>query len=77
MSSEQLGKRRVIFVGDVHGCVDEMGTLLRKCQYHEDKDFLVFNGDIINKGPKSVQVHMVPERYSIACMHAYSKADSS
>ncbi|KAL3146662.1 hypothetical protein ABBQ32_000890 [Trebouxia sp. C0010 RCD-2024] len=55
LSSEQLGKRRVICVGDVHGCVDELKTLLRKCQYRKERDLLVFNGDIVNKGPKSVQ----------------------
>ena len=55
---EQLGKQRVICVGDVHGCADELNILLRKVQYNKENDILVFNGDIINKGPNSVQVHM-------------------
>ena len=57
LSPEQLGEQRVICVGDVHGCADELETLLRKCQYNKENDILVFNGDIINKGPKSVQVY--------------------
>ena len=43
-------------MGDVHGCADELEILLRKCLYNKENDILVFNGDIINKGPKSVQV---------------------
>lgn len=56
LSAAQLGAGRLIVVGDVHGCPDELKTLLRKCQYQQGSDVLVFNGDIINKGPKSVQV---------------------
>lgn len=56
LSAALLSAGRLIIVGDVHGCADEMQTLLRKCQYKQGSDVLIFNGDIINKGPKSVQV---------------------
>jgi len=56
LSAAQLGAGRLIVVGDVHGCPDELKILLRKCQFRQGSDVLAFNGDIINKGPKSVQV---------------------
>ncbi|KAL0024272.1 hypothetical protein WJX79_001692 [Trebouxia sp. C0005] len=55
LSAAQLGAGRLIVVGDVHGCPDELKILLRKCQFQQGSDVLAFNGDIINKGPKSVQ----------------------
>eukprot|EP01080_Neovahlkampfia_damariscottae_P005718 gene5718-9538_t len=47
---------RFIFIGDVHGCFDELMKLLNKCNYDEKKDKIVFVGDIIGKGPKSKDV---------------------
>jgi len=42
----------VYVVGDVHGCYDELETLLRRLSPSED-DMLVFVGDLVNKGPNS------------------------
>lgn len=56
LSATQLGSGRLIVIGDVHGCPDELKTLLRKCQFQQGSDVLVFNGDVVNKGPHSVQV---------------------
>jgi serine/threonine protein phosphatase 1 len=42
----------VYVVGDVHGCYDELETLLRRLSPSED-DMLVFVGDLVNKGPDS------------------------
>jgi len=53
---KEAGGRRTIFVGDVHGCFDELMMLLEKCSYDLSKDRLVFVGDVINKGPKSKEV---------------------
>ncbi|KAF0717938.1 Aste57867_2000 [Aphanomyces stellatus] len=47
---------RVLVVGDVHGCFDELQSLLQACAYMPPEDVLVFVGDLVNKGPKSVQV---------------------
>lgn len=49
--------KRVLFVGDVHGCYDELVKLLELCDIDkEERDALVvFTGDLVNKGPKSVQ----------------------
>ncbi|KAL7473468.1 hypothetical protein ACHAXS_013959 [Conticribra weissflogii] len=46
---------RVIAIGDVHGCIDELQALLRKCDYHPG-DVIVFLGDLVCKGPDSLSV---------------------
>jgi hypothetical protein len=46
---------RVIAIGDVHGCIDELKALLRKCDYHPG-DVIVFLGDLVCKGPDSLSV---------------------
>ena len=46
---------RVIIVGDVHGCFDELKLLLEKCAHDEATDTLIFVGDLVNKGPKSAE----------------------
>lgn len=52
----ELGPGRLIVIGDVHGCHDELQQLLRKVDYQQQDDNLVFVGDLVNKGPKSAQV---------------------
>lgn len=49
--------KRILFVGDVHGCCDELVELLKMCEVdNEKKDVMVvFTGDLVNKGPKSVE----------------------
>ncbi|KAL8716973.1 MAG: hypothetical protein Q9225_005745 [Loekoesia sp. 1 TL-2023] len=60
LDSSQLpqvdGKRRLIFVGDVHGCYDELQTLLTEVKYNNRTDHIVFAGDLISKGPASSEV---------------------
>jgi hypothetical protein len=46
---------KVITIGDVHGCVDELQELLRQCDYHPG-DLVVFLGDLVSKGPDSISV---------------------
>jgi len=46
---------RVIAIGDVHGCIDELKSLLKKCDYHPG-DVIVFLGDLVCKGPDSLSV---------------------
>jgi len=46
---------RVIAIGDVHGCIDELKALLKKCDYHPG-DMIVFLGDLVCKGPDSLSV---------------------
>ncbi|PVU95539.1 hypothetical protein BB561_001753 [Smittium simulii] len=53
-----LGKSegRLIFIGDIHGCIDEFESLLKKVEYQHNKDKLVLLGDLVGKGPSSLKV---------------------
>src|SRR3954447_15481728 len=44
--------QRTVFVGDVHGCLDELQTLLKKLAV-SSADRLIFVGDLVAKGPDS------------------------
>ncbi len=46
---------RTIFVGDVHGCLDELDELVRTLSL-TSSDRLVFVGDLIDRGPDPVGV---------------------
>ena len=49
---EAARDRKVIVVGDIHGCFDEFVRLLAECDYGPD-DLVVATGDIVDRGPKS------------------------
>ncbi len=43
-------------IGDVQGCYDELRELLRALRYSADRDELWFVGDLVNRGPQSLEV---------------------
>ncbi|MEE3003035.1 MAG: symmetrical bis(5'-nucleosyl)-tetraphosphatase [Pseudomonadota bacterium] len=43
------------FIGDVHGCYDQLMNLLELISYNSNTDTLWFCGDLVNKGPKSYE----------------------
>ena len=47
---------RDIFIGDVHGCYDELLALISKLNIDPAHDHLYLCGDMINRGPKSLEV---------------------
>ncbi|XBC40873.1 MAG: symmetrical bis(5'-nucleosyl)-tetraphosphatase [Buchnera aphidicola (Nurudea yanoniella)] len=44
------------FVGDIHGCYYELMKLLEKISFDEKLDYLWSTGDLINRGPNSIEV---------------------
>ncbi|CAE8719243.1 unnamed protein product, partial [Polarella glacialis] len=54
---------RVVIVGDVHGCADELLALLKKIGMDSQSDRLVFLGDLVGKGPKPRRVLEVAQQY--------------
>ena len=47
---------RKIVIGDVQGCLDELKALLDLSDFKSSSDQLIFLGDLINRGPKSLEV---------------------
>ncbi|KAF1334057.1 hypothetical protein FI667_g2109, partial [Globisporangium splendens] len=47
---------RVVVVGDVHACCEELLELLRECAFDATNDTLVLVGDLVNKGPQPLEV---------------------
>ena len=43
-------------IGDIQGCDDELGELLRLIRFDASVDHVFFVGDLVNRGPKSVEV---------------------
>jgi bis(5'-nucleosyl)-tetraphosphatase (symmetrical) len=42
-------------IGDIQGCCDELKALLTRCNYSADRDQLWFVGDLVNRGPQSLE----------------------
>ena len=42
-------------IGDIQGCYDELIILLDKIKFQSEQDQLLICGDILNRGPKSLE----------------------
>lgn len=56
LSEEDIGGRDLLIVGDVHGCYDELKALLDTNHINKDNTCVAFVGDLVNKGPQSLEV---------------------
>lgn len=43
-------------IGDVQGCCDELQALIKQTGFSADRDRLWFVGDLVNRGPQSLEV---------------------
>lgn len=43
-------------IGDVQGCFDTLQALLQRIGHDPDRDTLIFLGDLVNRGPRSLEV---------------------
>jgi bis(5'-nucleosyl)-tetraphosphatase (symmetrical) len=48
--------KRVVVIGDVHGCLKELGLLLEKLKIRKEEDRVVFVGDLVDRGPDPMGV---------------------
>ena len=68
---------RVLFVGDVHGCFDELLALIAKAGVTVGTDYILLAGDLINKGPKPLELiewlRTTPHVYSVMGNHGQSR----
>ena len=72
MKSKTLDNvKRVIFVGDLHGCYEETIKLLDKCQATTD-DTIVFTGDLVDRGLYPVEcVELAMKNHCILGNHEH------
>lgn len=56
LSEDDIGGRDLLIVGDVHGCYDELRELIETNAITKENTCVVFVGDLVNKGPKSLEV---------------------
>lgn len=56
--------KRLIIVGDVHGCSEPLTRLLSETKFENGRDHLVFTGDLVSKGPDTAGVLDIARRYN-------------
>lgn len=62
--------RKTIIIGDIHGCLDEFNELLELIEYDKNKIRLISVGDLIDRGPYSVECVRRIHDLGIECLIA-------
>lgn len=60
--------KRHIFVGDIHGCLEEFNELIEKVSYDPNVDRFILLGDLIDRGPDSVGVVRKARELNLECV---------
>lgn len=60
--------KRHIFIGDIHGCLEEFNELMKKVSYNPNEDRLILLGDLIDRGPDSVGVVRRARELKLECV---------
>jgi bis(5'-nucleosyl)-tetraphosphatase (symmetrical) len=66
-------ERRRVFIGDVHGCLDELVAMEKEIGL-TSRDEIVLVGDLINKGPDSLGVLDWVDRMGASCLQGNHEA---
>ena len=46
-----IRRKKTFIVGDIHGCLDMLKSLMQKITWNPEKDRLIFLGDFVDRGP--------------------------
>lgn len=49
---QEIGDRRYLVVGDIHGCLAELKRMLAEREFDPNEDVLVSCGDLVDRGPQ-------------------------
>ena len=60
--------QRTIIIGDIHSCAVELQELLDKIEFQKGKDFLLFIGDLIGKGPYPLETFLIYKKTGATCI---------
>ncbi|KAI5283706.1 hypothetical protein KEM55_001406 [Ascosphaera atra] len=70
----QQSSKRLLVVGDVHGCFDELQELLNVANFSpEHGDHLVFTGGLIGGGPDSMKTIDLARKWNSSCVRGFAE----
>ena len=72
ITEEELRGRRLVIIGDVHGCYDELVELLELCNARDPNVCPIFVGDLVWKGPCNSQVIKLVSQLDCYCVRGNS-----
>ena len=60
--------KRTIFIGDIHGCVEEFDEMLAKLSYNPQEDRVILLGDLVDRGPDSAGLVKKAREMKLECL---------